>query len=78
MRQQSIYQPELDDWLFYAGLPLAAYALLALSSFAARSHTREALFCVGSAVLLLLFIGIHNAWDTIAYHVFVKKQDTND
>ena len=78
MRQQSIYQPELEDWLFYAGLPLAAYALLALSPFAARSHTRAALFCVGSAVLLLLFVGIHNAWDTIAYHVFVKKEDTND
>ena len=76
MQQQSIYQPELEDWLFYAGLPLAAYAMLALSPFAARNHTREALFCVGSSALLLLFIGIHNAWDTIAYHVFVNKQDT--
>jgi hypothetical protein len=77
MRQQSVYQPELEDWLFYAGLPSAAYAILALSPFAARSHTREALFCVGSAVLLLLFVGIHNAWDSIAYHVFVNRQDTD-
>jgi len=77
MQQQSIYQPELEDWLFYAGLSLAAYAMLALSPFAARNHTRDALFCVGSSALLLLFIGIHNAWDTIAYHVFVNKQDTD-
>ena len=77
MQEQSIYQPELEDWLFYAGLPLAAYAILALSPFAARNHTREALFCVGSAALLLLFIGIHNAWDTIAYHVFINKQGTD-
>jgi len=28
-------------------------------------------FAVGGAVLMLLFIGIHNAWDAIAYHVFV-------
>ncbi|MBV8774541.1 MAG: hypothetical protein JO166_19730 [Deltaproteobacteria bacterium] len=77
MRQQSVYQPELEDWLFYAGLPMAAYATLALSPFTARNHTREALFCVGSAALLLLFVGIHNAWDSIAYHVFVNKQDTN-
>jgi len=35
----------------------------------------EALFGVGAAVLLLLLIGIHNAWDAVTYHVFFKKQD---
>jgi hypothetical protein len=77
MRQQSVYQPEFEDWLFNAVLPLAAYAILALSPFTASSHTRNTLFCVGAAALLLLFVGIHNAWDSIAYHVFVNKQDTN-
>jgi hypothetical protein len=24
---------------------------------------------------VLLFVGIHNAWDSIAYHVFVRTQD---
>jgi hypothetical protein len=24
--------------------------------------------------VLLLFIGIHNAWDAVTYHVFVKRQ----
>jgi hypothetical protein len=33
----------------------------------------EALFGVAGAALLLLFIGIHNAWDAASYHVFVKK-----
>src|SRR5215471_10779976 len=28
---------------------------------------------VGSAALLLLFIGIHNAWDTVTWHVFVQR-----
>jgi hypothetical protein len=51
MRRQSIYQPELEDWLFYARLPMAAYATLALSPFAARNHAREAMFCVGFAPL---------------------------
>ena len=75
VRQQSVYQPEFEDWLFHAGLPLAGYATLAVSPFAAVIHTRAALFCVGAAMLLLLFVGIHNAWDSIAYHVFVNKQD---
>ncbi len=76
MRVQVAYQPEFEDWLFHVLLPLAAYAMLALSAFAAPSHTREALFGVGAAALLLLFIGIHNAWDSVAYHVFTDKRDT--
>jgi len=55
-------------------LPVAAYTILAGSAFAARSHAHEALFGVAAAALLLLFDGIHNAWDGIAYHVFVKKR----
>ena len=78
MRLQTAYGPVLEDWLFHCVLPLAAYAILALSAFAAPSHTREALFGVGTAALLLLFIGIHNAWDAVAYHVFVRRRDAED
>jgi hypothetical protein len=77
MRAQSVYQPEFEDWLFHTALPLAAYAALALSAFTALTHTREALFGVGAAALLLLFIGIHNAWDSVSYHVFVRMPDTD-
>jgi hypothetical protein len=76
MRAQTVYQPEFEDWLFHVVLPLAAYAMLALSAFEAPYHTREALFGVGAAALLLLFIGIHNAWDGVAYHVFGTNRDT--
>jgi ABC-type transport system involved in multi-copper enzyme maturation permease subunit len=72
MRKQSAYKPVFEDWLFHCGLPLAAYAILALSSFWTSSYTRESLFGVGAATLLLLFSGIHNAWDSVAYHVLVK------
>jgi uncharacterized membrane protein len=78
MRRQTVYRPEFEDWLFHALLPLAAYAMLVLSAFAARSYTREALFGVGAAALLLLFVGIHNAWDSVVYHVFVKKRNAKD
>jgi hypothetical protein len=70
MRVQTSYQPELEDWLFHLLLPLGAYAVLALSAFAASSYTYQALFGVAAAVLLLLFIGIHNTWDSLVYHVF--------
>jgi len=37
-----------------------------------------ALFGVDTAVLLLLFTGIHNAWDAVAYHVLVNNRNTMD
>ncbi|HYA88679.1 MAG TPA: hypothetical protein VEI57_16670 [Nitrospirota bacterium] len=73
MRVQSVYQPVFEDWLFHALLPFAAYTVLAVSTYVAHFHTRLALFLVGAAALLLLFIGIHNAWDAVTYHVFVRS-----
>lgn len=78
MHRQSIYEPEFEDWLFHALLPAVTYALLAFSAVAAFFYTREALFGVGAATLLLLFIGIHNSWDAIAYHVFVASKSDTD
>ncbi len=75
MRLQTAYQPVFEDWLFHVLLPFAAYATLAVSAYAARSYPRPALFIVGAAALLLLFIGIHNAWDTVTYHVFEKRRE---
>jgi hypothetical protein len=74
MRVQTAYKPVFEDWLFHVLLPFAAYAMLAGSAFAARSHARPALFLAGAAALLLLFIGIHNAWDTVMHLVFVEKR----
>jgi hypothetical protein len=78
IRRQELYQAQLEDWLFHALLPFAAYALLGLSGLAASSHEREALFGVAAAVLLLLFCGIHNAWDVVAYHVFVRIRNAKE
>jgi hypothetical protein len=72
MRRQTTYQPDVEDWLFYAALPTAGYAVLAAAALAAPSHERSALFAVGAATLVLLFIGIRNSWDTISYHVLVN------
>jgi hypothetical protein len=75
MRAQAAYRPEFEDWLFHVALPLTAYASMAGSAYAVAFRTHEALLCVGGAVLLLLFIGIHNAWDGVTYHVFVRAPD---
>ena len=73
LRSQTAYQAVFEDRLFHVLFPFTAYAMLAVSASAAYSHPRPALFLVGTAALLLLFIGIHNAWDLVTYHVFVRK-----
>ena len=73
MRVQTAYKPVFEDWAFYLVLPFLGYVTLAVSAFTAGSHPRESLFGVGGAALLLLFIGIHNAWDAVTYHVFEKN-----
>jgi hypothetical protein len=75
MRAQSAYLPEFEDWLFHIVLPVTAYVLLAASAAAIPAFAGAALFGVGAAALLLLFIGIHNAWDAVVYHVVVRRKD---
>jgi hypothetical protein len=73
MRAQNVYKPVFEDWLFHAFLPLLAYATLGVSAIAAGPYLHGALFAVSAAAMLLLFTGIHNAWDAVTYHIFVKK-----
>jgi len=77
MRAQTVYQPVIEDWLFHILLPLVAYTVLTLSAFMASAYTSEILFGVGAVALLLLFIGIHNAWDAVTYHVSIGMSSKN-
>jgi hypothetical protein len=72
MLVQDDYRPDLEDWVFHLAVPFAAYALLLGASLSMGA--RWALFAVGVAALLLLYDGIHNSWDSVAYHVFVVRR----
>jgi hypothetical protein len=73
LRSQKLYRPVFEDWLFHTILPLAAYAVIAAAALLVFSCARTALFMAGGATLGFLFVGIHNAWDAITYHVFVNR-----
>jgi hypothetical protein len=74
LRALPSYSPVFEDWLAHALLPLTAYALLVIAACFAQSHEHSSLFIVGSAALLLLFVGIHNAWDTVVHLVFFRRR----
>jgi hypothetical protein len=74
MHRQTAYQTTTEDWLYYAALPLAAYAMLAISGFAGLFSTHYAMFGIGTAMLALLFLGIRNAWDSVLYLVIQRNK----
>lgn len=66
-RRQTGYQPDAEDWTWYVALPVAAYASLLVAAALLANHPAGVLFWIAATTLLLLFIGIHNAWDTVTY-----------
>lgn len=66
-RSQTTYQMVFSDWLCHVILPPIAYTSLVVSAALLPSHAERVLFVIGATAILLLFIGIHNAWDTVTY-----------
>lgn len=61
------YKPVFEDWLWHTILPVVAYGATIGSAVALSAASSVALFYTSAATLLLVFIGIHNAWDTVTY-----------
>lgn len=70
----SAYVPVGEDWLWHVIFPMVLYAVLFAAAFLIWRRLELALYCVAGASLLLLFIGIHNAWD-VATSISVRKQE---
>lgn len=77
-QSQSAYKPVLEDWVWHVFLPMTAYAMLFVGA-AGLSHDQTwALFLIGGVTMLLLAIGIHNAWDTVTYMVFARNNGSQN
>ncbi len=74
--RQTSYVPELEDWIWHGCLPVFAYACLLIAGILLRRSPEAALYGVAAAALLLLFIGIHNAWDSAVW-MTTRQSGTN-
>lgn len=66
---QKAYTPVFEDWLWFTGLPLAANAAVVGGAGMLTTSTTAGLFAVAAGSLLLLFVGIHNSWDSVTFIV---------
>jgi len=71
-RRQTDYQPVFEDWLFHAALPFTGYVSILVAAAKLGRDSTPLLFVVGGAGVLLMFTGIHNAWDTVTYIVVTR------
>jgi hypothetical protein len=76
-RRQTDYQPVLEDWLWHTIFPFLSYATFLVAAFLLPGYPTPTLFAIAAGTMLLLFIGIHNAWDSVTYTVteFSPPQD---
>ncbi len=66
-RRQKGYAPVFEDWAFHVVLPFAGYLGLMVAGIWLSSRPVTALFMTGAIEVLLLVVGIHNAWDAVTF-----------
>jgi len=71
------YQSTLEDWLWYMAFPLLAHVLLIVAAFVLLKNPSLAFNLVGSAMMLLLLVGIRNAWDMVTFLAVERSHSEN-
>lgn len=74
MFRQQGYKPVLEDWVWHLILPLISYVTLFVGAAGLSHDQRWATFLIGGVNVLLISIGIHNAWDTVTYIVASRNK----
>jgi hypothetical protein len=74
-RISTSYIPVIEDWLWNVVLPVIVYGTFLAIAFCIWRRLEACLYAAAAASLLLMFIGIHNAWDIAAWNVIRKNDD---
>ena len=53
--------------MWFTILPFGAYGAISAGAIALAAVPVQALFTIAGGVMLLIFIGIRNAWDVVTY-----------
>jgi hypothetical protein len=77
VRHRLSYHLVLSDWLWYTLLPLLAYSALLVGGILLPISAALALFVIAAGTLLLVIMGIRNAWDVVTYMLIEVPQSQN-
>jgi len=62
----------LLDWIWFVGMPISAFVVLLISGIGFLLQASLAMHGVAVALILLLVIGIRNAWDLV---IWISQQE---
>ena len=77
-RRLRSYVADWEDWIFYSILPFVAYVAIFAGAIALTIAPERALFAIGGGVIVLIFDGIHNAWDIVTFIATGQADDLPD
>jgi hypothetical protein len=66
------YQSTLEDWLWYMVFPFLANITFMIAAILLSKNPSLALYLVASAMMMLLLIGIRNAWDNVTFLALMR------
>jgi hypothetical protein len=73
-RIASEYVPVHEDWIWNVVLPAIAYGVLIGTAGFIWTRPERSLYGAAAVSLLLMFIGIHNAWDIAVWNTVHGKK----
>jgi uncharacterized membrane protein len=69
------YTPVAEDWIWHAVIPSVTYLALLVAAIALPRASEPASYIIASVSLVLLLVGIHNAWDAALYSATSVPKD---
>jgi hypothetical protein len=70
------YIPVHEDWIWNVVLPGIVYGALLATAFLISRRPEASMYGVAAVSVLLMFIGIHNAWDVAVWNSVRKRDDS--
>jgi hypothetical protein len=74
----SMYIPVHEDWIWNVAAPALVYGALVAMAILCWQRLEYSLYGVAAASVLLLFTGIHNAWDVAVWNTIHLKPGAAD
>jgi len=73
IRTVTQYNPVGEDWLWHVVFPLVAYFVMVACAALLWRGLEWPLYFVATSALVLLYTGIHNAWDTATWMAISQR-----
>jgi hypothetical protein len=75
---KAAYTPVLEDWIWNVILPALCFCVLLTMAFLFSTRPKQCPYGVAVAIMLLMIVGIHNAWDIAVWNSINKQSDKTD